>query len=176
VQGDGDRRHDTDRDRRASRTRYRRRNLTLGLPLTTDSEASNRAWFEVALGKEPKLRFDRLPIKPAIDPGYAWPYALSLDIGDKVTVERTPQSTSAITSETIVRKCFVEAIEHVFTPSGWDVTYQLSPAQLYDQFFVLDARRARRRHPAPRSPTNPRKEQPVCLPPHGRTGGCPATL
>lgn len=119
-----------------SREKYFRRTLSLTLPLVTDAEAASRAEYEVTLRSEPHLEFTRLAVKPQADAA-TWPYALGLDIGDRVTVERTPGSFDPIPVETIIQDCFVESVAHQVTPSEWVTAWQLSPADDYDQFFVL---------------------------------------
>lgn len=119
-----------------SRTIYFRRSLSLTPPLLTDAEALDQALFEVTLRKDAALRFDQITVRPEGNMG-TWPYALGLELGDKVTVERTPGSFDAITAETISQQCFVEAVEHAASPAMWETRFQLSPADRYDQFFAL---------------------------------------
>lgn len=122
----------------ASIARYGRRTLTLSLPLTTDEEALDRAAFELTLRKEPRLEFTRLTVKPQAQPA-AWPFALGLELGDRVTIERTPDSVASIVPETINREGFVEAIQHDLTPNEWITSFQLSPADAYGRFWALSS-------------------------------------
>lgn len=120
----------------ASRERFFRRTLPLTPPLTTDADAEQRAHYELHLRSAPQLEFTRLSLKPQAHTA-SWPYALGLELGDLVTVERTPDSTTAITAETTVRDCFVEAIQHQASPGEWVTSFQLSPADRYSDLFTL---------------------------------------
>lgn len=117
-------------------THFRRRTMALDLALTTDTEALARAQFELSLRKDPRLEFTNLSVKPQAQDA-AWPFALGLELSNMVTVERTPDSVDAITVETIDRDTFIEAVEHAASPSEWKTSYQLSPADLFTQFFIL---------------------------------------
>lgn len=119
-----------------SRTRYGRRTLPLTLELTTDTEALERARLELMFRKDARLEFPNLTVLP-IAQDAAWPFALNIDLSDKVTVERTPDSVAAITAETIDRDGFVEAVQHDASPGVWATRYDLSPADRYQQFFTL---------------------------------------
>lgn len=114
-----------------------RRTLPLSLDLVSDAAALERAQFELALRKDARLDFPRLAVKPQAQDA-AWPHALGLELSDKVTIERTPDSVEAIAPETIDRSVFVEAVAHNVTPSEWLTAYQLSPADMFDQFWILD--------------------------------------
>ena len=120
----------------ASRRKYRRRTLALSVDLTSDAEAYQRAGFEVALRKEPKLEFTALTVKPT-GQDFAWPHALGRELSDRISVQRTPGSTPAVTAETINRDVFLESTQHRVAPGRWDTTYQLSSASQYDSFWVL---------------------------------------
>lgn len=113
-----------------------RRTLPLNLPLVDDAEALARAQYELAARKDARLEFTNLTVLPPAQDA-AWPFALSLEISDKVTVERTPGSVAAIVEETIDREVFVEAVTHTGSPGVWSTAYQLSPADLTGQFLVL---------------------------------------
>lgn len=118
--------------------RYFRRPLSLSPALTNDIAAHDRATFELAMHKDPRHRFERLVMKPQANTAI-WPYALGLNISDKVTVQRSPKTTPHVTDETISKTSFVEGISHDITPGEWTTTLQLSPGDLYDQFFTLDS-------------------------------------
>lgn len=121
----------------ASVGRFFRRSRSLSLPLTTDVDALERANYELFLHSQPSLRFDTLMVRPQGHPN-TWPYALGLELGDCVTVVRTPQTTPAVESQTITRQCFVEAVEHHVDPNVWETTFQLSPAEFELSAFILD--------------------------------------
>lgn len=113
-----------------------RRTLPLTLMLTSDADALLRAQFELVLRKDARLEFTNLTVRPQGQDA-AWPYALDLELSDKVTVERTPDSGDAITAETINRTGFIEAVAHDAAPGTWTTVYQLSPADVLAPFFTL---------------------------------------
>jgi hypothetical protein len=119
-----------------SQQRYFRRSLTLTPALLTDAEALDQASYELTLRKDARMRFLSVEIKPQAD-GNAWPHALGREISDQVTVERTPASIASITSQTIIRSCFIEAVTHTVDPQQWVTSFLLSPADLYSGFFTL---------------------------------------
>lgn len=114
-----------------------RRTLALSPPLVTDAAAADLSQYELWLHKTPLLRFDALTVMPQGNSS-TWPHALGRELGDKVTVERTPATRPAVTSETITRQVFIEAIHHTGTPGSWQTSYQLSPADVFGAFFTLD--------------------------------------
>jgi hypothetical protein len=124
----------------ASRSHFFRKSANYNLDLLTDEEALDRASYIVAKYKDARVRFDALSLMPQGDDN-AWPHALGTDLGDLVTVERTPATTpSTLPSQTTVRECFVEGIEHRVAPGSWETNLQLSPAEwAQDAAFHLDA-------------------------------------
>lgn len=112
--------------------RFFRRSTTLNVPLTTQAALQDRASFELTLYANPFVRFDRMVVRPQGQPT-AWPTVLTLDIGSKVTLTRTPAQGATIT-----RTCFVEAVEHTVTRADWVVTFQLSPGEAYTNAWQLD--------------------------------------
>jgi len=127
----------------ASRQTYWRRSLQLTPPLVSDTEALDQANYELVLhratgGPRQMTRFDRIGLNSQANDN-SWPHALGREISDRVTVVRTPGTTPAGTSETITKDCFIEAIEHTWSPGVWDTAFQLSPADPYDVFFELGA-------------------------------------
>lgn len=120
----------------ASITQYLRRSLSLNLLLVSDVDAADRAAYEVALRHEPRLEFTSLTAMPQAQDD-AWPHLLALELSDMVTVEWAPDTIADLPAETIERDVFVESIAHAATPSGWTVTVQLSPGDIFGQFFEL---------------------------------------
>lgn len=119
-----------------SNTRYFRRSDTLTPLLTTDTDARQLASFRLALFKNPKLRFPSVTVKPMGDDN-AWPHVLGREISDKVTVERSPDTNGAVTAQTISQRGFIEGVQHDITPNDWTTTWQVSNADVYEQFLVL---------------------------------------
>jgi hypothetical protein len=95
--------------------------------------------FEVMLHKDAALRFASLTLTPADSTGNTWPFALGLELGQKVTVEHTTGASTSVTAQTLSQPCFIEAVSHSVTAdlATWQTTFQMSPASKYDQFFVL---------------------------------------
>lgn len=82
--------------------------------------------------KQPAMRIDSMTVKPRVATAYQSP-CVTLDIGDRVTVVRTPQGVgSAITKPLII-----EGVKHTITPDDWTVTFNTSPT--YNSPFVLDS-------------------------------------
>lgn len=121
-----------------SRRNYLRRTLSLTPALTTDAAALNQAQFELHLRKDPALRFDSLTVKSSAN-ALLWPFALGLELGQKVTVEHTTGANATIVAQTLSQGCFVEAVSHTVGAdlADWQTRFQLSPSAKYDAFFVL---------------------------------------
>jgi hypothetical protein len=67
------------------------------------------------------------------DSAYQSP-CVTLDIGDRITVERTPQDVGA----QIVKNLILEGVKHSITRDNWVVTFNTSPS-LENAPFVLDS-------------------------------------
>jgi hypothetical protein len=59
---------------------------------------------------------------------------VTLDIGDRITVERTPQDVGS----QIVKTLIVEGVKHSITRDNWIATFVTSPT-LENAPFVLDS-------------------------------------
>lgn len=119
---------------------YLRHSLELTPELVTDAESLREARFLLLQYAQPLLRFDTLEVTVNAS-DFTWPLAVSLDIGSRVTIERTPIPVAGATSQTITKDCFIENIEHTLMPGGqgpvWQVKYQLSPADRWTGYWVL---------------------------------------
>jgi hypothetical protein len=101
---------------------YSTRTRALNLLLTSDTEALDRATWEVLRNNQPDIRFPALPTSGFMDDGL-WPSLLTLDISDRVAVVKRPPN-----SATLRRECWIEAIEHRnITDQSWETVYNLSP-------------------------------------------------
>lgn len=71
--------------------------------------AAMRSTAQAILGKykEPQLRIGSLTIKPRRDPAL-WPYALGLELGERITANRRPQGIG----DPISQEVHIESIEH----------------------------------------------------------------
>jgi hypothetical protein len=76
--------------------------------------------------KDPGIRVEGIGINPQRDGTNLWPEVLGRELGDLVTVKRSPPGGGAQISADV----FVEGIEHRVTAStkNWQTAYQLSPA------------------------------------------------
>lgn len=83
--------------------------------------------------KDPALRFDHIVVDTSRDPTTMFPVVLSLDIGDRVTVKRTPQGGGA----RISRDCFINGIQHSATSRRWVTTYTLDDAEWTEDVGLL---------------------------------------
>lgn len=95
--------------------------LTKSVGLSTDAEASDEANWLVAALSTPKLRVAALSIQPSANTAL-WPVALGTEINTRVTVKRR-----AINQPQFSIDCWVEAIAHTITATGWKTTFLLSP-------------------------------------------------
>jgi hypothetical protein len=59
---------------------------------------------------------------------------VTLDIGDRITIERTPQDIGAQITKTLI----IEGVKHSITRENWVVTFTTSPT-LENAPFVLDS-------------------------------------
>jgi hypothetical protein len=100
------------------------------------TDASNRAAYELRLRKDPAPVIPRLTVHLRRDIATNLPAVLGLELGDVVTVERTPMGVGS----QIVKRYQVRAIEHDITPASWTTSFYLSPAvPMYDEvpYFVV---------------------------------------
>jgi hypothetical protein len=114
---------------RASFGRYGPRTLTQPLQVrTADSGvAANIANVLVDLYKTAIDRFATITVRPGRDPTNLWPQVLGRQIGDRITVKRTP-----LTGTRISKDCFVVGIAHDVkastTLNDWTTTFTLMDA------------------------------------------------
>ena len=95
--------------------------------------AVNTAIYRLGQYKDPKMRIDELTVNPRRAATYQSP-CVTLDIGDRITVERTPQDVGA----QIVKTLILEGVKHSITRDNWVVTFNTSPS-LENAPFVLDS-------------------------------------
>jgi len=93
----------------------------------------NTAIYRLGQYKDPKMRIDELTVNPRRAAAYQSP-CVTLDIGDRITVERTPQDVGA----QIVKTLILEGVKHSITRDNWVVTFNTSPT-LENAPFVLDS-------------------------------------
>src|SRR6266542_3277479 len=121
----------------AGQKRYGPRTLTETPQILLDLEATDRANYQLAQYKDPKVRLPQVTLDPASNPGL-WPVVLGTKIGDRLTVKRRPFGAPLITLDV-----FVEAISHDVDfrvgQTHWRTTYLLSPAVSSNFWLAGDA-------------------------------------
>jgi hypothetical protein len=115
-----------------SQTRYYTRTLVKdGLLMLTDAEALSAAQWARDRFRNPALRIERIVLDGEADPDNLWPQVFGRELGDRVTVHKTPPGGGA----RIDQVGLIEHIDHAFSAAGgvWLTGWQLSPAdkQLY---------------------------------------------
>ena len=93
----------------------------------------NAGIYKLAQYKDPQMRIDQLTVNARRNTAYQSP-CVTLDIGDRITVNRTPQNVGSAISKTLI----IEGIKHQITRDGWTVTFNTSPT-LQNAPFVLDS-------------------------------------
>lgn len=102
----------------------------------SDLQCAALAAWTVARYAQPEYRFRSITIDPMADPTNLWPQVLGRRIRDRVTVNRRPFSSTALT---ITNDAFIDGISFNFTPGRWRTTFQLASATAYQQFGLWDA-------------------------------------
>ena len=93
----------------------------------------NTSLYRLAKYKDPQMRIDELTVNVRRAAAYQSP-CVTLDIGDRITVERTPQDVGAQISKSLI----IEGIKHSITRDNWVVTFNTDPT-LQNAPFVLDS-------------------------------------
>ena len=88
--------------------------------------ARNLADYRLRSMKDPASRITSLVVHPRLAPTTMVPAVLGLELGDVITVERTPQGVGSQIVKTVV----VQGVAHSVTRGVWDVQLYLSPAPL----------------------------------------------
>lgn len=75
----------------------------------------------------PKLRFSSVVLSGRMTDSL-WPHILGLELGDRITVKRTPPPSG----DRLIRECHIEGIRHEIAlgddKQEWITTWSLSPA------------------------------------------------
>lgn len=109
----------------ASITAYGVRSYSLSTVASTDADSATTAARIITRYAEPELRFDNFTIAPRYQPDDLIPQALGREIGDRVTVIRTPQNVGS----PIIKDGIIEGVTHTITPDDWLTAFNLSPEQ-----------------------------------------------
>lgn len=104
---------------------------TIDGPLLQSAQLQrNLAEYVVGRDAQPQTRVTGPTIPVGRDFATYAPVVLPLDIGSRVTVQRTPQGVG----DPIALECLIEGIEHRFNQSEWTTTVRLSPASTATYF------------------------------------------
>jgi hypothetical protein len=96
---------------------------------TLDSSLTARslAQYRLRAWKDPSTRITELTVQPRAKAATAYPVVLALELGDRITVERTPGNP--VVGSQIVKSLTVQGISHSIDVDGtWLTTLYLSPA------------------------------------------------
>jgi hypothetical protein len=106
-----------------------------GLLMAAERDARAMAQYLISIYKTAVPRIRSLTFEPQAAPTTGWPAALSVGIGDRVTVRRHPLGGGPMWTQDSI----VEGITHTWS-SGlalWRTTYALSPAPVAKTYFML---------------------------------------
>jgi len=107
------------------------------LPLTdvlfsTVGQADDLALKLLNRYKQPILHPMRMVMRPPYD-SLLWLATLGVELGSKITVRRRPPGGG----DPIELDCFILGVTHDITPSFWEITWDLAPAeQLLDRWYL----------------------------------------
>ena len=115
-----------------SQARYYPRSLVKdSLLMSNDNEALAAAQWARDRFRNPALRIQRVLLDGEADPTNQWPQLFGRELGDRVTIRKTPPGGGA----RIEQVGHIEQIDHSYSAAGgvWSTAWQLSPAdtQLY---------------------------------------------
>jgi hypothetical protein len=117
-----------------SQNKYFKRALNIDNFIADDAYfLVNTSLYRLAKYKDPQMRIDELTVNTRRDVAYQSP-CVTLDIGDRITVERTPQDVGAQISKSLI----IEGVKHSITRDSWVVTFNTDPT-LQNAPFVLDS-------------------------------------
>jgi hypothetical protein len=104
-----------------------------------ENEADSMAQYLLRQYREPVWRARELEMRPDRSETY-WPWALGLEIDDRVTVKRRPPGGGS----TMSVECYVEGIEHdiQYQRGEWTTRLHLSPADTTSYWILGDANRS----------------------------------
>lgn len=104
---------------------YRVRSYELSTLASTDADSATTAARLLTRYAQPSQRYSSMTVTPDPDPANLFPQVLGRQIGDRVTVVRTPQDVG----QAVVKEVIVEGISHTLDESSWTTDFALSPAQ-----------------------------------------------
>lgn len=98
----------------ASINKYFRRSYAISPKITSDIEAASLAAYLLGLYKEPLIHVKEVVMNGRMDADNLWPQLLSNEIGDRISVKRTPPGGG----ERIVTENHIEAVSHDIKQTG----------------------------------------------------------
>lgn len=106
------------------------------LKISLDTEAQDRANYQVSRHKDPALRIRSFSITPSqSDPGALYPQALGRQLWDRITFKRRAPGAGTFTQDSVI-----EGISHSFDMhTAWTTTYALSPTDTQPYLILDDA-------------------------------------
>lgn len=100
-----------------------------------DASVRDRAMWLLGRYKNLSTRVKQLRISPRRDPNNLWPQVLGREIGDRITVQRTPLGTG----DTNTYEQIIERVEHEFSVSYWRTSWTCSPTDPnVGSYLILD--------------------------------------
>lgn len=106
-----------------------------GLLYQNDAETRDFAAWIVNRYKDPQVRATSVQLRPERNPSVMYPNVFGLEIGDLVTLVRTPQATGSA----ITRSLIVAGISEQILPADYSVTVDLYEADTAAYWLLDDA-------------------------------------
>jgi Putative Ig domain len=102
--------------------------------LESDAEALAYAQWVLDVSLAGEDRFDTITLTPLRDVRL-WPHVLGREIGDRITIVRSPPGMAAITKDV-----FIRGITHTvdYSSNTWQTVWDLQDASKYAGFLILD--------------------------------------
>lgn len=100
----------------------------------TDAQTQDFAQWIVNRFGEPSLRVEQMTVLPERAPATLYPAALDLELGDLVTINRTPQGVGSAIS----RNVLVVAISERLTPQTYEMTLSIAEADTSSYWLLGD--------------------------------------
>jgi len=87
----------------------------------------------------PNTRIPNVLLLPAgaLDPMGMWAVVLAREISHRIRTLETPLQGSAFAGTVVPRDHFIEGIRHSITQSSWSVVFDVSPAELDGDYFII---------------------------------------
>lgn len=100
---------------------------------SSDNVINDRATFLLGRYKELTTRLEAMTVHVHANPSALTPVVGRRQIGDRITVKRTPLGTG----NEVVSELIIEGVAHRFAPEFWSTTYRASPVET-GVFLILN--------------------------------------